>query len=49
MARKPRVFVAGGEVIFCDPNEVVEFVELIGKIKKRKVLKPGTNPVKFKN
>ena len=46
MARKPRVFVAGGvyhvynrfasgEAIFSDPNEAVEFVELIRRIKKR--------------
>jgi REP element-mobilizing transposase RayT len=46
MARKPRVFVAGGvyhvynrfasgEAIFSDPNEAVEFVELIRKTKKR--------------
>jgi hypothetical protein len=67
MARKPRVFVAGGvyhvynrfasgEAIFSDPNEVVEFVELIRRIKKRdgwtvfawaimsKFLKPDSNP-----
>ena len=45
MGRKPRVFVAGGvyhvnnrfasgETIFSDPNEAVEFVELIRRIKK---------------
>ena len=46
MARKPRVFVEGGvyhvynriasgEGIFSDPDEAVEFIELIRKVKKR--------------
>jgi hypothetical protein len=66
MARKPRVFVArgvyhvfnrfaSGEAVFSDPNEAVEFVELIRRIKKRdgctvfawaimsKFPKPGTD------
>jgi len=46
MGRKPRVFVQGGvyhvynrvasgEAVFSDPNEAVEFIEFIRRVKKR--------------